>query len=243
MTEKALVYVEWDDVPHLDSETKDSLLRSIQPHLRDARTRGIPVLGSGVIYDVTEDDIAVEPFEIPTWWPRIGGLDFGWDHPFAAVDLAHNPETDKLYVVDCYKVSGETALIHCEALKGWVRRPFAWPSDGLQHEKGSGKQLAQYYRDHGLWLLETHAQWATGGNEVYPGIVALKERMQTGRLKVFKHLVEWFAECRLYHRKNGVIAKEFDDLMDATRYAYMMLNFSQVPANERNRPTNEVFVY
>ena len=43
-----------------------------------------------------------------------------------------------------------------------------------------------------------------------------------GRLKVFAHLNDWWEEFRLYHRKNGLIVKENDDLMSATRYAMMM---------------------
>ena len=39
----------------------------------------------------------------------------------------------------------------------------------------------------------------------------------TGRLKVFAHLADWFEEFRLYHRKDGLIVKERDDLISATR--------------------------
>ena len=48
-------------------------------------------------------------------------------------------------------------------------------------------------------------------------------RMQSGRFKVFKHLNDWWEEFRLYHRKDGKVVKEGDDLMAATRYAVMSL--------------------
>lgn len=48
------------------------------------------------------------------------------------------------------------------------------------------------------------------------------DRMQTGRFKVFSNLDDWFQEFRLYHRKDGRVVKEFDDLISATRYALMM---------------------
>jgi hypothetical protein len=41
-----------------------------------------------------------------------------------------------------------------------------------------------------------------------------------------KHLNEWFEEFRLYHRKDGRVHKEGDDLMSATRYAVMMLRYA-----------------
>jgi Terminase RNaseH-like domain len=51
--------------------------------------------------------------------------------------------------------------------------------------------------------------------------------MQAGRFKVFKHLNDWFEEFRLYHRKDGKVFKEGDDLMAATRYAVMMLRHAR----------------
>jgi hypothetical protein len=51
--------------------------------------------------------------------------------------------------------------------------------------------------------------------------------MERGRFKVFKHLNDWFEEFRLYHRKDGKVVKEMDDLMSATRYAVMMLRYAR----------------
>jgi hypothetical protein len=51
--------------------------------------------------------------------------------------------------------------------------------------------------------------------------------MQSGRFKVFKHLNDWWEEFRLYHRKDGKVVKEGDDLMSATRYGIMMLRYAQ----------------
>jgi Terminase RNaseH-like domain len=60
------------------------------------------------------------------------------------------------------------------------------------------------------------------------------DRMQTGRFKVFRHLNDWFEEFRLYHRKDGRVFKERDDLMSATRYGVMSLRYARsVEARER----------
>ena len=45
---------------------------------------------------------------------------------------------------------------------------------------------------------------------------------------------DWFDEFRLYHRKDGKVHKEGDDLMSATRYAVMMLRHARTAA-EYNR--------
>jgi hypothetical protein len=51
--------------------------------------------------------------------------------------------------------------------------------------------------------------------------------MEGGRYKVYKHLNDWFEEFRPYHRKDGKVVKEMDDLMSATRYAVMMLRYGR----------------
>ena len=54
--------------------------------------------------------------------------------------------------------------------------------------------------------------------------------MQSGQFKVFDHLNDWWEEFRLYHRKDGKVVKEDDDLMSATRYAMMMLRDASTKA-------------
>ena len=44
--------------------------------------------------------------------------------------------------------------------------------------------------------------------------------MVTGKFKVFSSLLDWFEEFRLFHRKDGKVVKEGDDLLAATRYGY-----------------------
>ena len=63
---KYVVMAGWDDVPHLAEQTKKDLYASIPPYQRDARSKGIPQLGSGAIYPVPESEIVCKPFEIPS---------------------------------------------------------------------------------------------------------------------------------------------------------------------------------
>ena len=48
---------------------------------------------------------------------------------------------------------------------------------------------------------------------VEAGLMDMLTRMQTGRFKVFRHLNDWFEEFRIYHRKDGKVVKEGDDLI------------------------------
>ena len=79
--------------------------------------------------------------------------------------------------------------------------------DGLQHDKGSGDELAAQYRGQGLKMLQERATFEDGGSGVEAGVIGILDRMQTGRFKVFRHLTGWFSEKRHYHRKEGKIVK------------------------------------
>lgn len=227
-----------NDAGHYTPEQRKALIAQYPPHEREARVNGTPTLGSGRIFQLADDVVAESQVQLQPHWPRICGIDFGWDHPTAAVWMAWDRDTDTVHVYDCYRVKEATPLIHAAAIKvrgEWI--PVAWPHDGLQHDKGSGEALAEQYRKHGLLMLADKATNAptkgeaegTGGNGVEAGLMDMLDRMQTGRLRVAKHLNDWFEEFRLYHRDNGKIVKEGDDLMSATRYALMMLRHAKVP--------------
>lgn len=229
-----------DDAEHYTPEQREVIVAAYPAHEREARARGVPVLGSGRVFPVTEDGIRCEPFDIPETWPQLGALDFGWDHPTAGVRGAHDREGDVVYITQTYREREKPIHTHAAALRAWSPKLlWAWPHDGLQHDKGSGEQLAEQYHDHGLATLPDRAQFEDGTSGLEAGIAEMLDRMETGRLKVFRHLAEWFEEFRLYHRKNGVIVKERDDLMAATRYLIMMLRFAKTlkakPAQTRQQ--------
>lgn len=224
-----------DDALHIPEEERARIIASFPAHEREARAKGTPVLGSGRIFPIAEEEIRVDPFQMPVYWPKLGAMDFGWDHPFAAVEITFDPEGDVIYVTKAYRARQETPILHAAALKAWGKWiPWAWPHDGLQHDKGSGEQLAKQYDDHGLNMMQSRATFADGTNGVEAGVFEMLTRMQTGRLKVFSNLVEWFEEFRLYHRKEGKIVKEMDDLMSATRYGVMMIRKAMLPPSLRS---------
>lgn len=223
-----------EDAGHYTPEQREAIIASYPEHEREARVRGLPTMGSGRVFPIKEETITVEAFSMPRHFARVNGLDFGWDHPFAAVCCAWDRDADVWYVTACYRESKSTPVIHSASIKPWgAWIPCAWPHDGLQHDKGSGEQLASLYSDQGLNTLPERATFEDGGNGVEAGVIEMLDRMQTGRFKVFSHLKEWFDEFRLYHRKDGKIVKERDDLLSATRYAVMMKRFAEVEPSAR----------
>lgn len=233
---QALVQATWDDALHITKEEMDQREQALPPHEREMRRRGVPQYGAGLVFPFSEDQLAIDPLEIPRHWPRIVGMDFGWDHPFAACMLAWDRDSDVVYVVSDYKESRATPAIHAAAVKPWGRWPVAWPHDGLNAEKRTGEQLKKAYEEEGLDLLRAHAtnppqigqKEGEGGTSVEASILAMYERMETGRWKVFKTCRHWLEEQRIYHRdKDAKLVKLRDDCLSASRYAHMMLRFSQ----------------
>jgi hypothetical protein len=214
-------------------EEKQRIIASYPKHELEARTKGIPILGSGRIFPVEEVKIACEHRDFPSHWPRIGGMDFGWDHPFAAVELVWDRDTDTVYVARCYRLKESTPIEHAAALRSWGKElRWAFPRDGKRETlEGAGIALAEQYRDQGLYMLREHAQFEDGSVSVEAGLMVMLDRMRTGKLKVFKEHLDWWEEFRLYHRKDGKVVKEGDDLMCATRYGLMSLRLASTKAS------------
>lgn len=218
----------WDDAPHLSAKIKEDLLASFPAHQREMRTKGVPMLGHGRIYDIAEEEITCHPFKIPAHFKIIDGMDFGFDHPQAQVQLAIDQETETFYVTKAWKKDKVSPSDAWGAVKTWAASvPTAWPLDGLQTEKGSGKQQKAYYVEAGFRLLGTHATWPDGSNGVEAGLFELRDLMIKGKFKVFSGLRDFFDEFLQYHRDDmGRIVKVRDDVLDAVRYAYMMRRFA-----------------
>ena len=222
-----VVKMELEEADHYTPEQKIAIRAAMPAHEKDAREKGIPILGSGAVYPVPKDEIEIKPFEIPDHWWHIGALDIGWDHPTAAVRMVEDRDTGTKYITHCYRKPKKTPLHHAEHLKKWPNGlVWAWPADALSKGRDGGTPLKRQYESHGLDMLQLHAQMEDKSTSVEAGIMQILEDMEVGNFRVFSTCLEWFEEFGLYHRKNGRIVEELDDLMDATRYAYVMLRFA-----------------
>jgi phage terminase large subunit-like protein len=227
--DRHLTQMQIEDAGHYTAKERAQRIAGYPPHEREARSKGIPMLGSGRIFPIADSDIEEDAIPVvPSHWPQLIGLDFGYDHPFAAVHGAWDRDADVLHILNLYREREKTPPIHIAAIKpwgSWLR--CAWPHDGSQTQPGDGVTLKEIYRKAGLKMLPMHATFHDGGYYVEPGITDMLVRMQTKRLRVARHLREWFAEFHTYHRKNGKIVKERDDLMDATRALLMSLRYAR----------------
>lgn len=210
-----LVMASWDDVPHLSKQVKDALWAALPPHQREARSKGVPQLGSGAIYPVIEDDITCAPFDIPEHWPRVYAMDVGWNRT-AVIWLAIDRQSQTVYgYSEHYRGQAEPS-VHAEAIRArgdWI--PGVVDPAARGRSQKDGEQLMQQYIDLGLSLT-------AADNAVEAGIYAVWQRLSGGRLKIFKTLQNWLAEYRVYRRDDkGRIVKASDHLQDACRYGIM----------------------
>jgi len=206
-----IVTATWDDAPHLSEQDKSELMAALPPYQRDARSKGIPQLGSGAVYPVPETDFLVDPFMIPKHYRRAYGMDVGWNYT-AACWGAYDPEHDVLYITHDYKRSQAEPSSHADAIrvKGVKKGVIDPASQGRSQD--DGKKLVDLYRMLGLDLT-------LADNAVEAGIFEFYQRLTTGRLKVFKTCQAFLEEYRLYRRdEKGRIVKENDHVLDAARY-------------------------
>ncbi len=203
--------IDWDEVPHLNDSQKKQMLAAYKPHERLARSKGIPSLGSGAIYPYLEDDISVEPFSIPDWWPRSYAMDVGWNRK-AAIWVAMDPDS-RLYYAYSEAYSGET---HPAIFASAIKARGAWMLGAIdpasRQTRDDGCQIIDLYMKEGLNLdMADHS--------VEAGIYKLGQLLESGQLKIFTSLKNFFKEYRTYRRdEKGKIIKKDDHLMDALRY-------------------------
>lgn len=220
----------WDDAPHLDKKEVHRMIMSYPEHEREARTKGVPMMGEGRVFTTPEEDIKVpDNTEIPAHWGRLKGIDFGISHPAAVCDIAWDRDKDVIYITRVWKKAGQDSEVHAQAINEvnpWV--PVAWPHDGGNRDKANGIKLKENYVKHGVKMLSMSARYDRdkgGGQPVEPIIMEMQERLRTGGLKVFARCTDWFDEYRNYHRKDGQLTKLRDDALKASMYAIMMKRF------------------
>lgn len=239
MADQTFVNAGWIDAPHIanNPERMEQLLSQFPPHERDMRSKGVPLMGVGLIFPIADEEIITPPIEIPGHWPRVNGLDFGWTHPFAVAHVAHDVQNDIAYLYNEFSQSQVQAPIvasHIKQVGPWI--PNIWPHDGMgQGDTQKDKSKKKLLEDEGVLM---HHTWFTnppafgveegkGGNNVDIGLFDMHNRMTSGRFKVFETCTGFFKEKALYHRKlkNGQseVVKLNDDIISATRYAVMSL--------------------
>ena len=253
------------DAKHLTPEQIRREIAKWPKHEQRARIYGEPALGVGQIYPQDPEEYTIdEPFSIPDHWARLAAIDTSsaskspTAHPTAAVNIAYDRDDDVVYVTHEYRKKGKRPEEHWLKLRHWGRDlRWAWPKDAAKDERGTGEQLIQAYKDEGMRALPIHAQYPkkkkkkkssakpyheTPGStvSVERGIIDVGARLDHGRLKIFGTCPMLLGEMRQYHRdEDEKVVKIGDDLVDALRYAIMMLRFASIPKATEYTPQDQ----
>ena len=215
---------------HISDARREEIASSYSESERETRLEGTPQLGAGPVFPLELMPVIVKSFnadDLPSYARWSVGIDFGFDHPFAAVVIAWAHDTGQLWVIDSFRMERSSALYHVQRIhsmtKG-LRLPVAWPHDGATHDKGSGLTLALQYKNFSANMMTGHAvNHGTRTNNIEPALEEMRELMFTGKLAIAGHNTELLDEMRNYHRDDDFkVVKQRDDLVSALRYAIMM---------------------
>ncbi|CAK9250939.1 unnamed protein product [Sphagnum jensenii] len=215
---KVFLLAGWNDAQHLEEEQKKNMRANMLPMEVDARTKGLPSIGSGMVYPVLEELITCDPFEIPNHYASIIGMDFGWSDPTALTFGALDRNTGILYITFEYSMSAKTPDSHLadlQTMRGADSLKWAYvmadPAGQASSQK-DGESLFMLYRQKGLNLVKAD-------NARSAGILTCLQMILDGRLKIFKTCPKILNEIRGYaYDEQGRLIDGNDHLLDAMRY-------------------------
>src|SRR6516165_2847422 len=78
-------------------------------------------MGSGRIFPLAEERILIDRRDFPAHFARIGGIDFGFTHPTAAVEVVWDRDQDIVYVTKTHRLAEASPIIHAAALRPWAQ--------------------------------------------------------------------------------------------------------------------------
>lgn len=228
-------HIAMDDAPWLNEEKINRILADNEPWEREARRYGKLLIGNTAIFKAKPEEYLCESFEIPSYWPRIGGLDIGGNHPTCAYAIAWDRDADTVYVYKEFKITGDEANAPDVArkLKGlqieWATSHDAFNKSFGMSSSAGNRSVADVFKDEGLRVFNA-------GREPWQRIEKCKTLIKEGRFWIFQDkcpaLVKSFAN---YRTKDDLktIWKYDDDEVDACLHGVQHYEKAEVPGREK----------
>lgn len=215
------------DNPKLDQVYWDDL-NSLPEDLRRAWVEGNWDVFAGQAFTSWNRDRHVcKPFEIPDWWPRMRGIDWGYAAPFCCLWGARNPDNGRVYVYREVYASGLTDQQQARLVRDLTPMretnvmTFADPSMWVQRTSGGlVTSTADEYASEGVPLMRADNDRANGKRKVDRLLMA----MQDGEpgIKIFEgctNLIRTLPELPYdKYRVEDIDTKAEDHAYDALRY-------------------------
>lgn len=217
---KFYLRIEMEDVPHLSEAVRIEILDSFPAYQREAREKGIPQLGAGVVYPVAPDTVFIDPISIPDHWKRCFAMDFGFKDPTAVLWAAVDPETERVYVYAEHYLADQPPMIHAAVVDRYSKLAgFVIP--GVCDPSGGGSSTADGKHTREIYRSEYNLTMASAINSIEPGITTVLDALVTNKLKIFNTCSFTKKEFLLYRRNEKGKPIGADHAMDTLRYLMM----------------------
>jgi hypothetical protein len=161
--------------------------------------------------------VTVDDFKLPKWFPKAYGMDVGWNAT-AAVFGAWDRDSDIIYIYSEHKQGQADPTVHASSIRSrgsWLRGVID-PASRMSGQADGTKLFESYTKS--LERGGGGLKLGLAANAVEAGIFQVWDRLQSGRLKIFKSCTQLQREFGLYHRKDGKVVKSNDHLLDSLRY-------------------------
>jgi phage terminase large subunit-like protein len=257
----------WDDAPHLDEETKRKILAGYPSWQKDMRSKGIPILGDGLVFDC-DPYKQTTTVNINNTDDILWSLDIGAVKDATVLSLMVNKSNDDECEYD-FAVKQQWFLEQDEEgnnIRGphtvatiirdstYPNAPLIRPADAtVDSSEGYGKVL----KDLGVIVYSkcahnppnaTAASWnMTSGSErsIQTGLMNMNELMRLGKLKIDRSCSNLLREMTTYHaiqRVGKTVYGGSDHAIDSWRYGVIsLLGNRGVPAGQCQKKHEDTY--
>jgi len=222
------------DNPLMTEKKWADFCKSVPPHERDMRLKGVPAMAGSIVYvEFNDADHVIEPSELPDDMAYYAGLDVGMDHP--TVWLLYGVDRDgRHYVVDEYVSRNQTPEQDVPGIKAILGKKkltngYTYVDPAAFHiTKANQVSVAQQYKNAGLPVIASRRTSDVGEmNQVYQ----IKEMLRCDELRVTTNCPQLIKEFHVWKykrdRQNKPMTKDGfedrnNDALDALRYVTTM---------------------
>jgi len=239
------IRVSWDDVPYDDpwgepfllKETRQQLERDYLPHERDARVKGIPIMGKGAVfqlktwptYKTGEYDFQNNPYI-----ERVISLDLGLVNDKTVISLNYWDTRERiLYLHRQIVVKGVEEAVPQQYINHLLRpevfgTPIVLPSDANTPGRYtmSAASIRELFEQYGLNVYAKaimnppDPQGRVTNNRSY-GINMMRQMLESGSYLVNENCTEFLREAANYYVDEQGRFSDPDDCIDSARYGLL----------------------
>lgn len=185
----------FDNEKHLPPDYIPSLMK-LPKRLQERHLYGSDADMEGLVWDeYSESRHVIAPFEIPSGWDVVIGLDYGQTNPTAVLWAAIDYD-GKIYIYDEHYEAGKVVSYHSEQIKKRNNsRVKEWLIDEScaaknREKNGRPSSIIEEYQDNGLFFVPASNSLA--------GLNTVNEYFKADRLFIFKNCVNTIEEVGQY---------------------------------------------